>query len=87
MTLVGKADVCPYNLANAGDIDERNVYERCEGLRERNVCHVAVGLDVIDEAERDDVRSRRLPTHTVRSTLRLTCTSARWGNTARTARH
>ena len=35
MTLVGKADVCPYNLANAGDIDERNVYERCEGLRER----------------------------------------------------
>ena len=35
MTLVGKADVCPYNLANAGDIDERNVYERCDGLRER----------------------------------------------------
>ncbi|MEF8914815.1 ATP-dependent DNA helicase [Natronomonas sp.] len=35
MTLVGKADVCPYNLANAGDIDDTNVYERCEGLRER----------------------------------------------------
>ena len=35
MTLVGKADVCPYNLAGAGGIDDRNVYERCEGLRER----------------------------------------------------
>ncbi|WP_254838961.1 ATP-dependent DNA helicase [Natronomonas marina] len=35
MTLVGKADVCPYNLAGAGDIDDGNVYERCEGLRER----------------------------------------------------
>jgi DNA excision repair protein ERCC-2 len=35
MTLVGKADVCPYNLANAGGIDDSNVYERCEGLRER----------------------------------------------------
>ncbi len=35
MTLVGKADVCPYNLAGTGGIDDRNVYERCEGLRER----------------------------------------------------
>jgi DNA excision repair protein ERCC-2 len=35
MTLVGKADVCPYNLENAGGIDETNVYERCESLRER----------------------------------------------------
>ncbi len=35
MTLVGKADVCPYNLENAGGIDNSNVYERCEGLRER----------------------------------------------------
>ena len=35
MTLVGKADVCPYNLAGAGDIDDDTVYERCEGLRER----------------------------------------------------
>ncbi|QLD89716.1 ATP-dependent DNA helicase [Natronomonas salina] len=35
MTLVGKADVCPYNLANAGGIDDSNVYERCEGLRDR----------------------------------------------------
>jgi DNA excision repair protein ERCC-2 len=35
MTLVGKADVCPYNRENAGGIDDGNVYERCEGLRER----------------------------------------------------
>ena len=35
MTLVGKADLCPYNLAGAGGIDESNVYERCERLRER----------------------------------------------------
>ena len=35
MTLVGKADVCPYNLENAGGIDDTNVYERCERLRER----------------------------------------------------
>ncbi|PSP81000.1 ATP-dependent DNA helicase [Halobacteriales archaeon QS_4_69_225] len=35
MTLVGKADVCPYRLAGAGGIDETNVYERCEALRER----------------------------------------------------
>ncbi|EFW93719.1 helicase [Haladaptatus paucihalophilus DX253] len=35
MTLVGKADVCPYSRENAGDIDDETVYDRCEGLRER----------------------------------------------------
>jgi DNA excision repair protein ERCC-2 len=35
MTLVGKADVCPYNIEGRGNIDDENVYERCEGLRER----------------------------------------------------
>ncbi len=35
LTLVGKADVCPYNLAGAGNIDDDSVYDRCEGLRER----------------------------------------------------
>ena len=35
LTLVGKADVCPYARESAGGVDERNVYERCEGLRER----------------------------------------------------
>ncbi|WP_434522397.1 ATP-dependent DNA helicase [Halorubrum sp. AS12] len=35
LTLVGKADVCPYARENRGGIDRENVYERCEGLRER----------------------------------------------------
>jgi DNA excision repair protein ERCC-2 len=35
LTLVGKADVCAYNVAGTGGIDDGNVYERCEGLRER----------------------------------------------------
>ncbi len=35
LTLVGKADVCPYSRENAGNIDNQSVYDRCEGLRER----------------------------------------------------
>ncbi|WP_255151630.1 ATP-dependent DNA helicase [Halorarius halobius] len=35
MTLVGKADVCPYNITGTAGIDDETVYERCEGLRER----------------------------------------------------
>jgi len=35
LTLVGKADVCPYNREGAGGIDDTNVYERCESLRDR----------------------------------------------------
>jgi len=35
LTLVGKADVCPYNRENAGGIDDDNVYDRCEDLRDR----------------------------------------------------
>ncbi|XVH31324.1 ATP-dependent DNA helicase [Haloferacaceae archaeon DSL9] len=35
LTLVGKADVCPYSRERAGGVDDGNVYERCEGLRER----------------------------------------------------
>jgi DNA excision repair protein ERCC-2 len=34
LTLVGKADVCPYNREHAGGITDDNVYERCESLRE-----------------------------------------------------
>ncbi|MFQ3293709.1 MAG: DNA excision repair protein ERCC-2, partial [Natrialbaceae archaeon] len=34
LTLVGKADVCPYNREGAGGIDDGNVYNRCETLRE-----------------------------------------------------
>jgi DNA excision repair protein ERCC-2 len=35
LTLVGKADVCPYNREGAGGIDDENVYNRCEDLRDR----------------------------------------------------
>jgi DNA excision repair protein ERCC-2 len=35
MTLVGKADVCPYNIESRAGIDDANVYDRCEGLRDR----------------------------------------------------
>ncbi|KYH25496.1 ATP-dependent DNA helicase [Halalkalicoccus paucihalophilus] len=35
LTLVGKADVCPYSRENAGGVSDDNVYDRCETLRER----------------------------------------------------
>jgi DNA excision repair protein ERCC-2 len=35
LTMVGKADVCPYSRENVAGVDETTVYERCEGLRER----------------------------------------------------
>jgi len=34
LTLVGKADVCPYNREGAAGFDDGNVYDRCERLRE-----------------------------------------------------
>jgi DNA excision repair protein ERCC-2 len=35
LTMVGKADVCPYSREAAGGIDRENVYDRCETLREK----------------------------------------------------
>ena len=35
LTLVGKADVCPYNRERAAEFDDGNVYDRCETLRDR----------------------------------------------------
>jgi len=35
LTLVGKADVCPYSRERVANVDESTVYDRCEGLRER----------------------------------------------------
>jgi DNA excision repair protein ERCC-2 len=51
LTLVGKADVCAYNVAGTGGIDDRNVYERCEGLRERTRA-------LADETSPGDLASR-----------------------------
>jgi DNA excision repair protein ERCC-2 len=35
LTLLGKADVCPYSREGVAGIDDETVYDRCEGLRER----------------------------------------------------
>jgi len=35
LTLVGKADVCPYNREGLAGFDDDSVYDRCETLRER----------------------------------------------------
>ncbi|AGB14668.1 DNA helicase, Rad3 [Halovivax ruber XH-70] len=35
LTLVGKADVCPYNREHAAGFDDSVVYDRCETLRDR----------------------------------------------------
>ncbi|WP_254864790.1 ATP-dependent DNA helicase [Halovivax gelatinilyticus] len=35
LTLVGKADVCPYNRERAAGFDDATVYDRCETLRDR----------------------------------------------------
>jgi DNA excision repair protein ERCC-2 len=35
LTLVGKADVCPYSRERTAGVDPGNVYGRCDGLRER----------------------------------------------------
>lgn len=41
LTLVGKADVCPYSRTGTANIDESSVYKRCDGLRERTRSLVA----------------------------------------------
>jgi DNA excision repair protein ERCC-2 len=35
LTLVGKADVCPYNREKRAGFDDGNVYDKCETLRDR----------------------------------------------------
>ena len=42
VTLVGKADVCPYHLTGTGGMTDTILYERCENVRERT-------RDLIDE--------------------------------------
>ncbi|GGJ04733.1 helicase [Halobellus salinus] len=45
VTLVGKADVCPYSREGVAGIDTGTVYDRCEGLRERTRNLVGDGGD------------------------------------------
>jgi DNA excision repair protein ERCC-2 len=56
LTLVGKADVCPYARENAAGIDDQNVYDRCEGLRERTRGLVGEGGETTAAALADDAR-------------------------------
>lgn len=58
LTLVGKADVCPYRREAAAGIDESNVYERCEGLRERT--RGLASDDTTAEALASEARSQQV---------------------------
>jgi DNA excision repair protein ERCC-2 len=56
LTLVGKADVCPYSRERAGGIDDSNVYDRCEGLRERTRGLTGEGGETSAAALADEAR-------------------------------
>jgi DNA excision repair protein ERCC-2 len=60
LTLVGKADVCPYARENRGGIDTDTVYDRCEGLRERTRNLVGDGGPTTAAALADDARSQQV---------------------------
>ena len=60
LTLVGKADVCPYARENRGGIDAENVYERCEGLRERTRALVGEGGVTTTGALVSEARSQQV---------------------------
>ncbi|MFC5135004.1 MULTISPECIES: ATP-dependent DNA helicase [Haloferacaceae] len=60
LTLVGKADVCPYARENRGGIDRGNVYERCEGLRERTRNLVGEGGETTAGALVSEARSQQV---------------------------
>lgn len=60
LTLVGKADVCPYSRENAAGIDPGNVYDRCETLREKTRTLVGDGGSTTASALTADARSQQL---------------------------
>ena len=60
LTLVGKADVCPYARRNRGGIDRENVYERCEGLRERTRNLTGDGGETTAATLADEARSQQI---------------------------
>ncbi|QHS15784.1 ATP-dependent DNA helicase [Halopenitus persicus] len=60
ITLVGKADVCPYARENRGGIDVGNVYERCEGLRDRTRSLVGDGGSTTAESLAASARSQQI---------------------------
>ncbi|WP_440991425.1 ATP-dependent DNA helicase [Haloarchaeobius baliensis] len=60
LTLVGKSDVCPYNRENAGGIDDENVYDRCDSLRERTRDLAGEGGATTAEALAAEARSQQI---------------------------
>ena len=57
LTLVGKADVCPYSREGIAGIDTDTVYDRCEGLRERTRNLVGDGGDTTASALASEARA------------------------------
>ncbi|MCL7416550.1 MAG: ATP-dependent DNA helicase, partial [Halalkalicoccus sp.] len=60
LTLVGKADVCPYSRENAGGVRQDTVYDRCETLRERTRTLVGDGGATSASALTADARSQQV---------------------------
>lgn len=60
LTLVGKADVCPYSRENAGGVSDQNVYDRCETLRERTRTLVGDGGQTSASALTAQARSQQI---------------------------
>lgn len=57
ITLVGKADVCPYQLGACGGMTDAVLYDRCEGLRDRTrelIDGDLPALDLVSMAKVDD---------------------------------
>ncbi|WP_435359962.1 ATP-dependent DNA helicase [Haloarchaeobius sp. DFWS5] len=60
LTLVGKSDVCPYNRENAGGIDDENVYDRCDTLRDKTRDLAGEGGETTAEALTAEARSQQI---------------------------
>ncbi len=60
LTLVGKADVCPYNRERAANFDDGNVYDRCETLRDRTRDLVGEGGETTAGSLAANARSQQI---------------------------
>jgi len=60
LTLVGKADLCPYNREGAGGITDENVYERCDSLRDRTRTLTGDGGSTTAAALASDARRQQV---------------------------
>ncbi|GAB3678581.1 ATP-dependent DNA helicase [Halopiger thermotolerans] len=60
LTLVGKADVCPYNREKTAGFDDGTVYDRCETLRDRTRDLVGEGGDTTAQNLAARARSQQI---------------------------